>query len=212
MIKKVIFYILAFILGTAIWVILGIVNPKLGESVGSIFMSMYLLVAYYDFMNSPIARQKVLHNKKVESATLYGWVTGKHKGYYQLENKIFQGGAKKEFLDNLRLIRYQLLKLGKEDAKLLQAHLKVLDKNESYMEFFLKVIASLVVGLFLWYVKSSIFTGTTTDHFEELVDSVTYGFFVLITIASLIGNNLEYCYKTRILIELLDSIEDEEYL
>ncbi|MEH7537864.1 3-hydroxyisobutyrate dehydrogenase, partial [Bacillus toyonensis] len=143
---------------------------------------------------------------------LQEWVTGKYKGFYELENKIFEGEAKTDCLDNLRVIRRQILKLGKEKAKLFRAHLKVVDKNESYIEFLIKFITTMIMGIFLWAVKSILFKEGASYGFEEVINLITYCLLIVICISSIISNNLEYCYKSRVLLEVIDTIDDEEYL
>ncbi|HDX9708499.1 TPA: 3-hydroxyisobutyrate dehydrogenase [Bacillus cereus] len=211
MIKRVFYYLLAFIIGAVICGLLGMVNDKLGKFVGSLFISVYTLKAYYDCMNSTILRKRLVRNKKVKYKTLQEWVEGKHKGFYELENIIFAGEAKNDCLDNLKVIRHQILKLGKEKAKLLGAHLKVVDKNESYIEFLLKFITSMIMGIFLWGVKSLLFKETLPYGFEEIINLITYCFAIFIWISSVISNNLESCYKTRVILEIIDTIEDDDY-
>ncbi|CKF94895.1 Uncharacterised protein [Streptococcus pneumoniae] len=145
MIKRVFYYLLTFIIGTVICGLLGLANEKLGKFVGSLFISVYTLKVYYDCMNSTILRKRLVRNKKIKYKTLQEWVEGKYKGFYELENIIFAGEAKTDCLDNLIVIRNQILKLGKEKAKLLRAHLKVVDKNESYIEFFYNYTALLYI-------------------------------------------------------------------
>lgn len=212
MFKRLFYYLLVFIIGSVICGLLGIMNEKLGKFIGSLFISVYMLKAYYDCMNSTFLRKRLIRNKKVKYATLQEWVTGKYKGFYELENKIFEGEAKTDCLDNLKVIRCQILKLGKEKAKLFRAHLKVVDKNESYIEFLIKFITTMIMGIFLWAVKSILFKETASYGFEEVINLITYCLIIVICISSIISNNLEYCYKSRVLFEIIDTIDDEEYL
>ncbi|MBJ7930179.1 3-hydroxyisobutyrate dehydrogenase [Bacillus toyonensis] len=212
MIKRLFYYLLVFVIGSVICGLLRIMNEKLGACIGSLFISVYMLKAYYDCMNSTFFRKRLIRNKKVKYATLQEWVTGKYKGFYELENKIFEGEAKTDCLDNLRVIRRQILKLGKEKAKLFRAHLKVVDKNESYIEFLIKFITTMIMGIFLWAVKSILFKEGASYGFEEVINLITYCLLIVICISSIISNNLEYCYKSRVLLEVIDTIDDEEYL
>ncbi|MGY4556821.1 3-hydroxyisobutyrate dehydrogenase [Bacillus thuringiensis] len=212
MIKRLFYYLLAFVIGTVICGLLGMMNEKLGKVIGSLFISVYMLKVYYDCMHGTILRSRFGRNKKVKYSTLQEWVTGKYKGFYELENKIFEREAKPDCLDNLKIIRNQILKLGKEKAKLFRAHLKVVDKNESYIEFLLKFITSMIMGIFLWAVKSMLFKETASYGYEEVINLITYCLVIVIWISSIISNNLEHCYKSRVLLEVIDTIDDEEYL
>lgn len=213
MIKRLVFYILSLIAGIIICGLLHVMNQDIGNASGSIFISLYFLKAFYDIVNSSLMNIKFPITKKTEHhPTLYAWVEAKNKGYFQLENKILQGEPKQEFLGNLKLIRYQLLKLGKEDAKLLRAYLNVVDKNEYYNQFALTIVSSLLSGLLFWYLKGSYFKEININYLDGAVNVATYLGLIIIAVVALISQNIKHCYKTRILIELLDSIEDDEYL
>ncbi|MDV6364118.1 3-hydroxyisobutyrate dehydrogenase [Bacillus cereus] len=212
--KRIMIYIFTGIMGGVIAIIVGLtINPILGKALFSILSSVFILKILYDFLNSSILRKRIIRKENKKYNSLYEWTEADFKGYGTFEKKLLKKKPKYNFLNNLELIREELVKLGKLKVKLLSAHLKVIEKNLESYDLIVKTLITLGTGVLLWYIKeqNAIVNVHVSKELDYIINTGTWVFYFIISIFSIINNNLRTSYKIRIILELIDTIEDEDY-
>lgn len=150
----------------------------------------------------------IVKRKRIRYKTLRSWLYDGAQGGDKIENHLLRLKPKYDFLENLELIRNEIINLGRTKATLYKANLKANQRIEIYSQLIITTTITLGIGLFTWGIKIGLGANTQFDFILNITHWLFYG---LIGIRHLFITIQKTVYKNALLIEIIEEIKEDEY-